>query len=146
MRSACITVDSRCAIKIVITSRELATSRMVRLISSSVRESSDDVASSNTSRCGLRSSALVIGRPRVDELQILANGAREQLGILRDEPYPLTQPVEIDVGAAHVVVENLAFTRQIESNQQLHQRRLACARRSNESDRLAAFDVEGDIG
>ena len=38
------------------------TSRMVRLISSSVSESSADVASSNTSRCGWRSSARAIER------------------------------------------------------------------------------------
>src|SRR5439155_1572104 len=37
-----------------------ATSRIVRLIASSVSESSDDVASSNTSRCGLRSRARAI--------------------------------------------------------------------------------------
>ena len=52
MRSACMTVDRRCAIRIVIASRRSATSRMVWLISSSVSESSDDVASSKTSRCG----------------------------------------------------------------------------------------------
>ena len=44
MRSACMTVDRRCAIRIVITSRAPATSRIVRLISSSVIESRDDVA------------------------------------------------------------------------------------------------------
>jgi hypothetical protein len=38
----------------VITSALSATSRIVRLISSSVSESSDDVASSNTRRCGSR--------------------------------------------------------------------------------------------
>ena len=57
MRSACITVERRWAIRIVITSRLLATSRIVRLISSSVRESSEEVASSKTSRCGRRSRA-----------------------------------------------------------------------------------------
>ena len=55
--SACRIVDSRCAIRIVMPSCSRATSRMVRLTSSSVRESSDEVASSNTSNCGFLSKA-----------------------------------------------------------------------------------------
>jgi len=46
--SECITVESRWAMRIVIRSLRLEISLMVSLISSSVRESSDDVASSNT--------------------------------------------------------------------------------------------------
>ena len=53
-------VDSRCAIRIVITSAFCPTSRMVEVISSSVIESSDEVASSNTSSRGLRSNARAI--------------------------------------------------------------------------------------
>ena len=60
MRSACSTVDRRCAISTVITWRPRATSRIVWLISSSVSESSDEVASSKTSSCGRRSSARAI--------------------------------------------------------------------------------------
>src|SRR5256885_690603 len=40
MRSACITVDSRCAMSTVMTSADSEISRIVRLISSSVSESS----------------------------------------------------------------------------------------------------------
>ena len=59
MVSAWSTVDSRCAIRMVITWLD-ATSRIVLVISSSVSESSDEVASSNTSSRGRRSSARAI--------------------------------------------------------------------------------------
>ncbi len=61
MRSAWSTVESRWAIRMVITWLE-ATSRMVSVISSSVSESSDEVASSKTSRCGRRSRARAMDR------------------------------------------------------------------------------------
>src|SRR5471030_2903706 len=57
MQSAWSTVDRLWAIRQVMASRLVATSRMVWLISSSVSESSEEVASSNTSNCGRRSSA-----------------------------------------------------------------------------------------
>src|SRR6266705_5460600 len=60
MQSACRMVESRWAINIMIASRLTATSRMVSLISSSVKESIDEVASSNTSHCGRRRRARAI--------------------------------------------------------------------------------------
>src|ERR1035441_1285367 len=62
MRSACSTVESRWAIRQVMASRLAATSRIVWLISSSVSESRELVASSNTRSCGLRSRARAIDR------------------------------------------------------------------------------------
>ena len=63
MRSACITVDRRWAISTVITAVVAGRRRgWCGVISSSVSESSDEVASSKTSRCGRRRSARAIDR------------------------------------------------------------------------------------
>src|ERR1035438_9655980 len=62
MRSACSTVERRWAIRQVMAARLAATSRMVWLISSSVSESSGEVASSKTSNCGLRNRARAMER------------------------------------------------------------------------------------
>src|SRR3954470_10924626 len=83
---------------------------------------------------------------RIDELEILADGAREELRILGYKPNSLAQPVEVDVVARHSVVENLTLLRRIEPDEELDQRRLARARRPDERDRLAALDVERDVG
>ena len=62
IRSACMIVDSRWAIRIVMTSWLVPTSRIVWPMSSSVSESRDEVASSNTRRCGRRRRARAIDR------------------------------------------------------------------------------------
>src|SRR6478672_1442690 len=62
MLCAWSTVERRWAIKIVIASRVSATSRMVWLMPSSVRESRADVASSKTRSWGRRSRALAMDK------------------------------------------------------------------------------------
>jgi hypothetical protein len=89
--------------------------------------------------------ALRVRRRRVREQQVLADGAGEQLRILGDEPDLRAQRVEVDLVARDAVVENLSRRRVIEADQQLHQRRLTGARRSDERDRLAALHAERDV-
>ena len=62
MTLACITVDSRCAIRMLICVACSEISRTVSVTCCSVNESSADVASSKISRRGSRSSARAIDR------------------------------------------------------------------------------------
>ena len=47
--------------------------------------------------------------------------------------------------ARHAVVENAALRRAVQADEQLHERRLARARRADERDRLAAVRLERDV-
>ena len=69
----------------------------------------------------------------------------EELRVLRDEADALAQRVEVDSVAAASVVEDAARLRAVEADEQLDERRLARARRSDEGDRLAALDLERDV-
>ena len=52
--------------------------------------------------------AFTIGRRRVDEQQVLANRAGNELRILRHEPDTLAQLVEIDARGRVTVVQDVA--------------------------------------
>ena len=69
----------------------------------------------------------------------------EQLRVLRDEADPLAQAVEVHRVVRVPVVENPPVLRAVQADQQLHERRLARARRADEGDRLAALDLERDV-
>ena len=167
-----------------------ATSRIVRLISSSVSESSDEVASSNTRSCGLRSSARAIDsrcfsppetftppspitvssplsaraskRLRRGLLQHLAGtphrshpGARtaDSRGSIPENSCAscVTNPIRSrsssrsTSSSASRCRRMSPVLRRVEPDQQLHERRLPRARRSDERDRLAALDAERDV-
>src|SRR6185503_12498401 len=87
-----------------------------------------------------------VGGVRIHELEVLANRSGEQLRVLRHQTDPLPQPVEIDFRAGYTVVEDLTFLRDVQTHQQLDERRLAGAGRTDERDRLAAPDVKRDVG
>ena len=88
----------------------------------------------------------LVGSVRIDELEVFANRTGEELCVLRHQTDSLAQPVEIYLGARDAVVEDLAILWQIQSHQQLHQRRFARARGTDERDRLAPLHIEGDVG
>src|SRR6266436_5069630 len=130
MQSACRMVESRWAINIVIASRLTATSRMVSLISSSVKESSDEVASSNTSNCGRRR------RARAIESRCFS------------PPETFTPPSPIfncHLIFRRSVIKDMATLWAVEADQQFHQTRLARARRAYKGDGLAARHAERDF-
>ena len=175
--------------RMVIASPPRATSRIVSMMPSSVSESSDEVASSKTSRCGCRSSAraiesrcfsppetltppspMTVSSPRSARASRLSHAAcrstskqsasdadgftnsrfsrivpGEQLRVLRDEADPRPQAVEIDLVAGDAVVEDAARLRRVQAHQQLHQRRLAGARRPDEGHRFAPPHIERDV-
>ena len=59
--------------------------------------------------------ALGVGRRRVDEQQVFANGAGKQLGVLGDESDSRSKSVEVDVAAGNAVVQDAARARLIEA-------------------------------
>src|SRR6266849_4552466 len=129
MQSACITVERRCAINMVMASRLAATSRIVWLISSSVKESNEEVASSNTRNSGRRS------RARAMEIRCFS------------PPETLTPPSPIfdcNLILRGSVIEDMTTHGPVETNQKSHERGLACARRSHKRNRLPAFHAERD--
>src|SRR5262245_49100069 len=79
------------------------------------------------------------------EQQVLADRAREQLGVLRDEADPLPQRVHVHAVVGLAVVEDAAVLRAVQADEQLHERRLARPRRAHERPRLAAADAEGHV-
>src|SRR2546425_12885053 len=89
--------------------------------------------------------ALGIGRRRVHEQQVLANRAREQLRVLRNEPDPLANALEIDLGAGNPVVENPSGAGSIQSDEQLDQRGLSGAGGSDKGNGLSATYTERDV-
>ena len=82
-----------------------------------------------------RGQALRVGGLRPDEAQVLADRPGEQLRVLRDEPDPLAQAVEVHRVVRVPVVENPAVLRAVQADQQLHERGLPRARRTDERDR-----------
>src|SRR5581483_2306370 len=83
-----------------------------------------------------------IGRP---DLQVVANRAREEMRIVRDETDARAQIVAIEKLAVDAVERDGAAAGRIEFHQQLHDRRLPRTGRSHERDGLARSDVETDI-
>src|SRR5881394_3522367 len=90
--------------------------------------------------------AFGIGRVGSDEQQVFADGAGEELRVLRHETNALAKLVELDAVAGDAVVEDTSLLRLIETDEELDERRLAGARWADECDRVAAFDVERDGG
>ena len=80
------------------------------------------------------------------EQQVLANRSREELRVLRHEADLLAELVEIDVAAECPLYRMSPACGVIQPDQQLDQRRLAGTRWSDEGDRLAAVDLERDVG
>src|SRR6185295_5306649 len=81
----------------------------------------------------------------VDEQQVLADRAREELRVLGDEADLRAQLVEIERPAGLAVVEDLAAPGRVEADEQLDEGRLARARGADEREGLAAFGREGDL-
>src|SRR5205085_10808695 len=84
--------------------------------------------------------ALLVRRVGAHEEKILADGAGEELCVLRDKSHALAEPIEIDSRAGISVVKDAAMLRWIQAYEQLHQGRLARARWADECDRVAARD------
>src|SRR5579863_4300710 len=89
--------------------------------------------------------ALGIGGAGVDEQQILADGAGEELSVLRDEADLLAEQVEIDAIGWDAVIENRTGFRRVEADQQFHQRGLAGAGGADEGDRVPLSGAETDF-
>src|SRR5205823_1762006 len=63
--------------------------------------------------------AFDVRRLWINEQQVLADRAREQLRVLRDEPNALTEHIEIDSLAGDAVVEDASRSRRVQPDQQL---------------------------
>src|SRR5512132_1119806 len=68
-----------------------------------------------------------ISRARAHEQQVLSYRARKELRILCHESDSLTQAIEVDHVARITVVQDPALLLRIQSDEQFHERRLACA-------------------
>ena len=85
---------------------------------------------------------LLVGGIGLHEEKVLADGAGEKLGILRDEANASAEAVDIDFVLGNPVVMDMARLRAIQANEQLHERGFACAGWPHEGDRLAARHAE----
>src|SRR6185369_10506398 len=90
--------------------------------------------------------ALGVARSRIDEEEVLADRAGEELGVLGHEADLRPQLLEVEVGARDAVVEDASMVRRVEADEELDQRRLARARGADEGERLATAGREADTG
>jgi len=88
---------------------------------------------------------LGIGGIGLDEEQVFADGAGEELGILGDETDSRTQCVDGDFVFGSAVVVDVAGFRAVEANEEFNERGLTGSGRTNEGDRLAAGDRERNV-
>src|SRR5260221_3634006 len=86
--------------------------------------------------------ALRVRRARPHEQEVLANGAAEELRVLRHEADRLPEAVQVHPFVRHLVVENGTVARAIEADEQLHQCGLARAGWTDECERFSASRAE----
>src|ERR1044071_6443597 len=67
----------------------------------------------------------LVRRVRLYELEILTDGPREELRVLRHKADALTELIEIDVHRVNAVVQHLPLLWRIEPDEKLHERRLS---------------------
>src|SRR5262249_38299340 len=84
-------------------------------------------------------------RTWIDEQQVLANRAREQLRVLRDESDVLAGRVKVDLLARDPVVQHATCSWLIQPDQELYESGLARAGWTDERNRLAPPDAKRDI-
>jgi hypothetical protein len=83
--------------------------------------------------------------PIVEQRDVVAHGAGEQLDLLRDERDSAAQFLERDLGDRHAVEGDVPARRLDEPQYQSREGGLAAARAADDADRAAAGDVDVDI-
>ena len=76
---------------------------------------------------------------------VLADGPAEQVRLLQDDSQIRLQPHQAAIAVINTINEDAPLRRFIEPAEQIHQRRLAAARRSHQRDRLARLDREIEV-
>src|SRR5674476_181680 len=88
---------------------------------------------------------LLVGGVRLAEAQVAGDGAGEQVRLLRDEPDPVPQDLGVERPDVDTVDLDRAACRVVQARDQVHQGRLAGARRADDRRHRARTDVEREV-
>jgi len=92
-----------------------------------------------------RAHDLLLARPAEADLDVGPQGLREQEGLLQDDADPVAHPRALQGGELEPVEADRAVLVVVQTQEQVDDRGLPRARRSEQGEGLAGADVEGDV-